>query len=152
MLRHEEGLQMTDTTTTARQEQIRSAIRKGNEFTVEKIKAVAGSVKLPGSKIDQTRFDVPKLREDALAYARKLPAPVDVVESAFGLADRLVAERRRLVGEVKKAATAALRLADGKPAETAAAPVAADEADEAEIVEDVKDGSAPKKASRKSAS
>jgi hypothetical protein len=135
---------MTDATTTDRQERIRSAIRKGNEFTVERIKAAAGSVKLPTSKIDRTRFDVPKLREDALAYARKLPAPVDVVESAFGLADRLMAERRKLADEVKKAATAALRQASGKPAEpakTAATAVTADEAGEpveGEIVADDK--------------
>lgn len=100
---------MTSAATQDRQEQIRSAIRKGNEFTVEKIRAVAGAVpsvkiptpKIPTPKIPQSMFDVPKFREEAMAYARRLPAPADVVESAFGLADRLS-------DEVKKA-TAALR-------------------------------------------
>lgn len=111
--------------TTDRQEQIRSAVRRGNEFTVEKIKAVAGaagSVRFPAPRLGETRLDVPKLRQDALAYARRLPAPVDVVESAFGLADRLMAGRRRLAGEVRKAASGVLRPAAEKPAEESAAP------------------------------
>lgn len=113
---------MTNATVEDRQEQILSAIRKGNEFTVEKIKAAAGtvsSVKIRTPKLPEARFDLPKFREDAVAYARKLPAPVDVVESAFGLADRLVAEQRKLTGEVRKAAAAALRQAGDKADEVA---------------------------------
>ena len=97
------------------QKQILSAIRKGNEITVEKIKAAVeavNSVKIPATKITKTTFNAPKFREDAVAYARKLPAPADVVESAFGFADRLAAQQRKFAGEVKKA-TAALRPAAG---------------------------------------
>ena len=94
------------------QKQVLSAIRKGNEVTVEKIKAAIEAVKsakIPAPKISETTFNATKFREDAVAYAGKLPAPAEVVESAFGFADRVVAEQRKLAGEVKKAATAALR-------------------------------------------
>lgn len=109
------------------QKQILSAIRRGNEITVERIKAAREAVssgKIPAPKLRETKFTMSKFREDAVAYASKLPAPVDVVESAFGLADRLVAERRKLVAEVRgevRKATAALRPADAekKPADEA---------------------------------
>ena len=97
------------------QKQILSAIRKGNEVTVEKIKAAVEAVtsaKIPAAKITKTKFNTPKFREDAVAYARKLPAPADMVESAFGFADRLAAQQRKFAGEVKKA-TAALRTGAG---------------------------------------
>lgn len=102
------------------QKQILSAIRKGNEVTVEKIRAAVAAVssgKIPAPKLPETKFNASKFRADAVAYAGKLPAPADVVESAFGFADRLVAEQRKLAGEVKKA-TAALRPGAGaKPGE-----------------------------------
>jgi hypothetical protein len=59
------------------QKQILSAIRKGNEVTVEKLKAAVEAVtlvKIPAAKITKTTFNTPKFREDAVAYARKLPA------------------------------------------------------------------------------
>lgn len=98
------------------QKQILSAIRKGNEITVEKIKAAIEAVssrKIAASKMPETKFDAAKFRQDAVAYAGKLPAPAEVVESAFGFADRVVAEQRKLAGEVRKA-TAALRQSAGK--------------------------------------
>jgi hypothetical protein len=101
--------EMPNATAEDLQKQILSAIRKGNEMTVETIKAAVGavsSVKIPAPKM--STFSAPKFREDAVAYARKLPAPADVVESAFGFADRLLAEQRKFAGEVKKA-TASLR-------------------------------------------
>jgi hypothetical protein len=114
------------------QKQIMSAIRRGNEITVEKIKAareVVSSGKISAPKVRETKFTMSKFREDAVAYASKLPAPVDVVKSAFGLADRLVAERRKLADEVKgevRKATAVLRPAgaEKKPADEAAVPPA----------------------------
>ena len=96
------------------QKQVLAAIRKGNEMTVETIKAAVGaisSVKIPAPKM--SAFSAPKFREDAVAYARKLPAPADVVESAFGFADRVLAEQRKFASEVKKA-TASLRPAGDK--------------------------------------
>jgi hypothetical protein len=99
------------------QKQIVSAIRKGNEVTVEKIKAAIEAVtsaKIPTPKLPEATFNASKFRADAVAYASKLPAPADVVESAFGFADRVVAEQRKLAGQVKKAAVGALRSAEDK--------------------------------------
>lgn len=73
------------------------------------------SVKIPATKITKTMFNAPKFREDAVAYARKLPAPADVVESAFGFADRMAAQQRKFAGEVKKATTALRPGAGDKP-------------------------------------
>jgi hypothetical protein len=110
------------------QKQIVSALRKGNEVTAEKIKAAVEAVrsgKIPAPRISETTFNATKFREDAVAYAGKLPAPADVVESAFDFADRVVAEQRKFAdrvvteqrkfaGQVKKATVGALRSAEDK--------------------------------------
>lgn len=127
---------MTDAATQDRQERILSVIRKGNEFAAQKFKAVAGAV--PVAKIP--------FGEDALAYARRLPAPADVVESAFGLADRLTAERRKLAGEVKKAAETLLKAGEkavgaagtAEVTEVAETPESAETAEVVEITEAAK--------------
>ena len=133
---------MTDAATRDRQEQILSVIRKGNEFAAQKIRAVAGAV--PVAKIP--------FGEDALAYARKLPAPADVVESAFGLADRLTAERRKLAGEVKKAAETLLKAGEkavgaagtAEVTEVAETPESAETAEVVEITEAAKSAKSAK--------
>lgn len=110
------------------QNQIVSAVRKGNEYATTKIKTAAGAVKAPKlpatPKLPEGKLDVAKIRQGAVDYAGKLPAPVDVVESAFGLADRVVDSQRKLVDSQRKRAgvvidkaAAALRpaAADAKP-------------------------------------
>lgn len=89
------------------QHQIVSAVRKGNEFAAGKLKTAADAVKAP--KLHERTFDVAKFRQGAVEYAGKLPAPVDVVESAFDLAERVVGSQRKLRAAAKPSAKPAAK-------------------------------------------
>ncbi|MCL2580919.1 MAG: hypothetical protein FWE35_00500 [Streptosporangiales bacterium] len=90
------------------QNQIVSAVRKGNEATVGRIKTAVGSVKAPKlpvtPKLPEGKLDVAKIRQGTVDYAGKLPTPVDVVEGAFGLFDRAFEQQRKITsGVISKA-------------------------------------------------
>ena len=125
------------------QNQIVSAVRKGNEVATAKIKTAVDAVKtsapkLPAApKLPEGKLDVAKARQSALDYAGKLPAPVDVVESAFGLADRVVDSQRKLIGSQRKLAGDALNKA------TAALRPAAKQAEETKQAEAAKPAAKP---------
>lgn len=79
------------------QEQVLSVVRKGNEITLEAIKAAveaASALSIPGA------IPAPKLP----GTVSKLPAPSEVVDSAFGFAQKLLDEQHKFASEAVKAA------------------------------------------------
>lgn len=111
------------------QNQIVSAVRKGNEVTVGRIKTAVGSVKAPklpaAPKLPEGKLDVARLRQGTVDYAGKLPTPVDVVEGAFGLVDRAFEQQRKITSGVIGKASALRPAAEAKPAAAANKPAAA---------------------------
>jgi hypothetical protein len=109
---------MSGIATEELQEQVLGAVRKSQEVTLEAVKRVVGTLsaataKLPGHPLaEKIHAKLPQLPE--------LPAADVVVDSAFDLAERLLADQHKFADELLKA-TAPLR-----PARAAADVPAAD--------------------------
>lgn len=122
------------------QDQVRAAVRKGQEVTLEAIKSVADAVSSVAPKIPAAVSDLTR------PLAEALPKPEAVVAKVYDLAEKALAEQRKLTEETVKA-VAALRPATKATEETAGE--AADEtADEAtgETTGETGDGAAAKTA------
>jgi hypothetical protein len=104
------------------QDQVRAAVRRGQEVAIEAIKSVAGTVSSIAPKIPAAVSELTR------PLAGVLPAPEAVVAKIYDLAEKALAEQRRLAEEALKA-TAALRpaakAADEVPGEHAQEPPAA---------------------------
>ncbi|HEY6496571.1 MAG TPA: hypothetical protein VIZ43_25120, partial [Trebonia sp.] len=112
---------MSDTTTHL-QEQVRGAVRKGQELTADAVKKVAETVSAAQAKLPTAEDRLRSLPlADRLRRIPSLPESKAVVSSAFDLLDRVIVEQRKLADDLLKV-TAALRSGlEGKPAETKAA-------------------------------
>lgn len=112
---------MTATTSADRQQQVLAAVRKSQEITLDTVKRTVETVNAATAKLPAVPLvgKLPQLTPpSALPGARVLPAPEKVVSVTFDFLDRLLAEQRKLTGELVKA-TASLR-----PAAKSEAPAA----------------------------
>jgi hypothetical protein len=109
---------MSDTTTHL-QEQVRGAVRKGQELTADAVKKVAETVSAAQAKLPAAEDGLRSLPlADRLRRIPSLPESKAVVSSAFDLLDRVIVEQRKLADDLLKV-TAALRSGlEGKPTET----------------------------------
>jgi hypothetical protein len=89
-------------TTEELQEQVITAVRKGQQATLEMVKNIVEAVSSATSKLPSVpaRLNVP--------FADRLPAPEAVVSGVYDFGGRLLAEQRKFTEEIVKA-TAALR-------------------------------------------
>ena len=94
------------------QDQVRAAVRKGQEVTLEAIKSVADAVSSVAPKIPAAVSDLTR------PLAEALPKPEAVVAKVYDLAEKALAEQRKLTEETVKA-VAALRPATKAADETA---------------------------------
>src|SRR5215813_13048795 len=84
------------------QDQVRAAVRKGQEAALEAIKSIAETVSSVAPKIPAAVSDLTK------PIAQALPNPEAVVAKVYDLAEKALAEQRKLTEETVKA-VAALR-------------------------------------------
>jgi transketolase len=94
------------------QDQVRAALRKGQEAALEAIKAFAGAVSSIAPKIPAAISDFTR------PLAEALPKPETVVAKVHDLAEKARTEQRKLAEEALKA-TAALRPAARAAGESA---------------------------------
>ena len=74
------------------QENFLSVIRKSQDITLQAVKVW----------VDATEYFMPKVSYAHLPFVRLLPAPVDVVDSGFGLAEQVLASQRRFIDDALK--------------------------------------------------
>ncbi|HUN30672.1 MAG TPA: hypothetical protein VMU95_01530 [Trebonia sp.] len=108
-------------TTEELQEQVITALRKGQQTTLDAVRSIVEVVSSATSKLPSApaHLNVP--------FADRLPSPEAVVSGAYDFAGQLLAEQRKFTEEIVKV-TAALRPGAGKAeAEATAGPEAGTE-------------------------
>lgn len=97
------------------QEQVLSVVRRGNEITLDAIKAAATAETVAKFIPVISSIPVPKV---PASVGDRIPPASDVVDSAFFFAQRLLDEERIFAREAVKAASAFSLVARDKPAIT----------------------------------
>jgi hypothetical protein len=110
------------------QEQVITAVRKGQQTTLEIVKNIVEAVSSATSKLPSVpaHLNVP--------FADRLPAPESVVSGMYDFAGHLLAEQRKFTEEIVKA-TAALRPGAAKGEAEAKTAEAQDTTGDAELAE-----------------
>jgi len=89
-------------TTEELQEQVITALRKGQQTTLEAVKNIVEAVSSATSKLPSAPAHL------SVPFADRLPKPEAVISGAYDFAGQLLAEQRKFAEEIVKA-TAALR-------------------------------------------
>jgi hypothetical protein len=113
---------MTGTVTEELQEQVLTAVRKGQDKTLGAIKTVVDAASRVTHKIPAVSlpFETRLPFDGKLPFEGKLPKPERIVSGAYDFAEKLLADQRKFADDVLKA-TAALRPAAKPDAATAGA-------------------------------
>jgi len=89
-------------TTEELQEQVITALRKGQQTTLEAVKSIVEAVSSATSKLPSAPAHL------SVPFADRLPTPQAVISGAYDFAGHLLADQRKFAEEIVKA-TAALR-------------------------------------------
>ena len=113
------------TATRKSQEAMLAATRKSQEAMIAAVKNWLETVRTATPKLPSVYAPLtdklPKLPSVSLPFADRLPTPEEAVDSAYHLAEQLLANQRRFTEDLLKAMTP---LIPGRPESPAEAPVA----------------------------
>ena len=91
---------MTRTSTQDLQEEFLSTLRKGQKTIIGALRIWVDTVTTVTPRLSPLTDKLPKLPNVAVPFADKLPTPGDAVDSAYGLAEQLLASQRKFADDM----------------------------------------------------
>jgi hypothetical protein len=91
---------MTRTSTQDLQEEFLTTLRKGQKTIIGALRIWVDTVTTVTPRLSPLTDKLPKLPNVAVPFAGKLPTPEEAVDSAYGLAEQLLANQRKFADDV----------------------------------------------------
>ena len=91
---------MTRTSTQDLQEEFLSTLRKGQKTIIGALRIWVDTVTTVTPRLSPLTDKLPKLPNVAVPFADKLPTPGEAVDSAYGLAEQLLASQRKFADDM----------------------------------------------------
>ncbi len=91
---------MTRTSTQDLQEEFLTSLRKGQKTIIGALRIWVDTVTTVTPRLLPLTDKLPKLPDVTVLFAGKLPTPEETVESAYGLAEQLLANQRKFADDV----------------------------------------------------